>query len=187
MARFTMDDYQWLAQRTSPDDDHDRIDNAVMGLLGETGEIADLLKKYKYQSLPGTPPPYAKITEELGDVLWYAAELATGLEKSLQEIAGGDFLKYEDAAASPAKRKRQIDRVILGLCDNAHNICFFAKKDDFERVEGYMRKLLVSAACLAHICGSCLRETAEGNIEKLRRRYPAGFDAKISMGRYKQK
>lgn len=128
MARLTMADYQRLAQRTSPNDGHDRLDNGVLGLIGESGEIADLLKKWKYQSTPGTPLPREKFLEELGDVLWYIAELATGMEKPLQEIAQGDFMKYEDAAMNPAKRKREWDRVILGLCDNAHNICYYAKK-----------------------------------------------------------
>lgn len=182
--RLTIYEYQQLAQRTSPRDGHDRIDNAVLGLLGETGEIVDLLKKYKYQSMPDTQFPFQKTLEELGDVLWYVAELASGLEKPLQEIARGDFAEYEDKAASPAKRKRQLDRVILGMCDNVHSICYYSKKKEFAYVESYMRKLLISAACLAYLCGSCLREVAEGNIEKLKKRYPKGFDAKISMGRY---
>ena len=54
--RITMLEYQAQAQRTSLDD-HDRVDNGLLGLLGETGEIADLYKKQMYQSLPGTPPP----------------------------------------------------------------------------------------------------------------------------------
>ena len=182
--RFTMNEYQRLAQRTSLDDDHDKMDNGVLGLIGESGEIVDLLKKHKYQSTPGTEFPYKKALEELGDVLWYIAELASGLEKPLQEIARGDFAEYEDKAVSPAKRKRQLDRVILGICDNVHSICYYSKRDEFVYVESFMRKLLISAACLAYLCGSCLREVAEGNIEKLKKRYPKGFDAKISMGRY---
>ena len=61
--------YQSLAQRTSPNDGHDKLDNGIMGLIGETGEIADLYKKWKYQSTPGTELPAKRLLEELGDVL----------------------------------------------------------------------------------------------------------------------
>ena len=45
--RMGMNMYQEMAQRTSPDDGHDRIDNGVLGLIGETGEIVDLYKKIR--------------------------------------------------------------------------------------------------------------------------------------------
>ena len=40
---ITANGYQQLAQRTSPDG-HDRILNGVLGLAGEAGECADLVK-----------------------------------------------------------------------------------------------------------------------------------------------
>lgn len=46
----------------------DKVDNSVLGLCGEAGEIADYFKKVKYQ---GHPFNKEKILEESGDVLFY--------------------------------------------------------------------------------------------------------------------
>lgn len=75
---MTMNEYQQLAQRTC-NITHTRsskIENGCMGLNGEAGECIDLLKKYLYQ---GHELDREKMIEELGDVLWYCAELAEGL------------------------------------------------------------------------------------------------------------
>ena len=112
------------------------------------------------------------------------AELAQGMDKPLAEIARGTFMEYDDKAASPAKRKRELRRVVLGLSGRANSIQDYMDKNQFEYVESNMRKLMAGAAALAYLCGGSLQEVAAANIAKLKRRYPAGFDAKISMGRY---
>ncbi len=83
---MTMNEYQLLAQRTCniTDTMMDKIENGCMGLNGEAGECIDLLKKYKFQ---GHELLVDKMIEELGDVLWYCAELATGLGVTLNEVA----------------------------------------------------------------------------------------------------
>jgi NTP pyrophosphatase (non-canonical NTP hydrolase) len=74
MMDFTT--YQHLAARTaSPDADMEkRRLIAALGLTGEAGEVAELIKK---EIGHGHPPEAAKVAKELGDVLWYAALLAT--------------------------------------------------------------------------------------------------------------
>lgn len=82
---MNMNDYQRLAQRTAnTNTPSEKIENGILGLCGETGEIADILKKYLYQ---GHELDRAHMIEELGDVLWYCAELAAGLEVDLAEVA----------------------------------------------------------------------------------------------------
>lgn len=83
---MTMNYYQRLAQRTC-NITHTfsaKIENGCMGLNGEAGECIDLLKKYLYQ---GHELDKDKMIEELGDVLWYCAELATGLGVTLEKVA----------------------------------------------------------------------------------------------------
>lgn len=79
-------EYQLLAQRTSrhdlPAESH--ITNGVLGLAGEAGECADLLKKHYYQD---NRPFREQLIDELGDVMWYVAETASGLGVSLDDIA----------------------------------------------------------------------------------------------------
>ena len=81
-----MNEYQTLAQRTCniTDTMMDKIENGCMGLNGEAGECIDLLKKARFQ---GHELDREKMIEELGDVLWYCAELACGLGVTLEEVA----------------------------------------------------------------------------------------------------
>lgn len=80
---MNFEDYQKLAQRTSPIG-HDRILNGVMGLAGESGECVDIVKKHMFQ---GHELDKDKMLEELSDVMWYCAELASGLGVSLESVA----------------------------------------------------------------------------------------------------
>lgn len=82
---LTMNEYQQLAQRTSNTNTYaSKIENGLLGLFGEGGECADLYKKYMYQEHEFDKERMAK---ELGDVLWYVAEIATGLKMTLEDIA----------------------------------------------------------------------------------------------------
>lgn len=51
----------------------ERLEVAGYGLIGETGEIADLLKKVRGHGHPFDP---VKLAKECGDVAWYIADLA---------------------------------------------------------------------------------------------------------------
>ena len=62
----------------------DMVTNGVLGLAGEAGECCDIVKKYKYQ---GHELDKEHLKDELGDVLWYIAETASGLGITLEEIA----------------------------------------------------------------------------------------------------
>ncbi len=62
----------------------DMITNGVLGLAGEAGECCDIVKKYKYQ---GHDLDKEHLKDELGDVLWYIAETASGLGITLEEVA----------------------------------------------------------------------------------------------------
>ncbi len=68
----------------SEDGKKDMITNGVLGLAGEAGECCDIVKKYKYQ---GHELDKEHLKDELGDVLWYVAETASGLGITLEEVA----------------------------------------------------------------------------------------------------
>ena len=82
---MNMNEYQALAQRTSNTSTmSDKLENALLGLSGEVGELCDHYKKYMYQ---GHDIDYDHMAEEAGDVLWYMAELADALGTTLEDIA----------------------------------------------------------------------------------------------------
>lgn len=89
---MTINDYQSLAQRTSNKSlsDYDKIRNGCYGLCGESGECIDLLKKHEFQ---GHELNEEKLIDELGDVLWYIAQTASGLGIGMDDIAQRNIAK----------------------------------------------------------------------------------------------
>lgn len=89
---MTLNEYQQKAQRTSRKDisPDDHLFNAMLGLAGETGECCDLLKKCFYQDGRYIVD---SMLDELGDVLWYVAEAASAMNKSLDEVAEHNIQK----------------------------------------------------------------------------------------------
>lgn len=60
----------------------------VLGLLGETGEIAEKIKKvFRDKNGEINEETKLELKKELGDVLWYLAQVSTELDLSLEEIA----------------------------------------------------------------------------------------------------
>jgi|SRR3954451_15768596 NTP pyrophosphatase (non-canonical NTP hydrolase) len=71
----------------------------ALGLTGEAGEVANKIKKILRDSGGVlTPEKAAQIAEELGDVLWYAAQLATELGADLGQVAALNAAKLEGRA-----------------------------------------------------------------------------------------
>lgn len=64
----------------------DGFEYTLFGLCGETGELAN-----KYKKVLRNQDTYlnnaGKLADELGDVLWYVARLATELGYTLEEVA----------------------------------------------------------------------------------------------------
>lgn len=81
-----LDQYQeWVGQlcRTP-------VECSIMGLAGEAGEVVDLLKKHLYH---GKPLDREKLKLELGDTLWYLADVARQHGILLSEVRDGNVAK----------------------------------------------------------------------------------------------
>ena len=106
---LTLNEYQHLAQRTSnpalSHDDH--LMNGLFGLAGETGECCDLAKKGFYQD--GRDIREA-LQEELGDVLWYVAEVASAMGWTLEEIARHNVEKLKRRYPQGFEAERSLHR-----------------------------------------------------------------------------
>lgn len=102
-------EYQNLAQRTSNQEllPRDHVINGALGLCGEAGEVADLIKKAFMQ---GHIIDRAKVTEEVGDVLWYCAELAAWMGMDLDEIAERNVQKLMKRYPEGFSADRSINR-----------------------------------------------------------------------------
>lgn len=68
------------------------ISNMCMGIAGEAGEVTDYLKKVLYH---GHDFDSEKLTEELGDLLWYVTALASHFQIPLSYIALKNIAKLK--------------------------------------------------------------------------------------------
>ena len=83
---MTANEYQLAALRTASGmnyDHHGMLLNGILGLCGESGEVADIVKKATFQ---GHSLDKAHIAEELGDVAWYLAVTAHAIGYDLDTI-----------------------------------------------------------------------------------------------------
>lgn len=90
------DDYQHKALGTDQCPSGD--DAIIIPLLGLAGEAGTLLTEYKKRLRDGVSHVdyEALVADELGDVLWYVANLATKFDLSLTDIAEANLLKIND-------------------------------------------------------------------------------------------
>lgn len=88
---MTGNEYQKQALRTANSIlATDLINNGALGLCGEAGEVADLVKKHLFQ---GHTLDRDKLIDELSDVCWYIAILAYGLDVPLDDILEHNIAK----------------------------------------------------------------------------------------------
>ena len=98
--------YQCLARQTdqvpragdpaTPDSSDPEIGKALLvPLLGLAGEVGELLSEYKKHLRDGAAHRLfrERVAEELGDLLWYVANVATKFDISLDEIAAANLDK----------------------------------------------------------------------------------------------
>ena len=86
---MTLDNYQTESRKTAiyPDIDSNII-YPVLGLCGESGELAEKIKKaIRDDGGKITDTRRTDIIKELGDVMWYMAAIASELKISLDTVA----------------------------------------------------------------------------------------------------
>lgn len=99
---MTFEEYEKQAHVTADypaETRREALNYLVAGITGEAGEIANKFKKVLRgdKDLQDMIPA---LREELGDVLWYASEMARHLDSSLAEIAAGNTLKLHTRKAN---------------------------------------------------------------------------------------
>jgi NTP pyrophosphatase (non-canonical NTP hydrolase) len=97
---MTLDDYQHGARLTAVYPDAYRLIYPALGLAGESGEAVEKVKKAvrKGGSNYMTSLDIAGLVKELGDVMWYVANIASDLNMSLEAIAQINLNKLADRA-----------------------------------------------------------------------------------------
>ena len=97
---MTLDDYQAEARQTALYPPRYRVTYPALGLASEAGEVASKVKKVlRDRGGDFSAEQIAAIKDELGDVLWYVAVLASDLDLSLDDIAANNVEKLRSRMA----------------------------------------------------------------------------------------
>jgi NTP pyrophosphatase (non-canonical NTP hydrolase) len=160
-------EYRSLAQRTANPSSPNRLAVAALGLVGETAELI-------------AEEDTSSITLELGDVMWYVAELST--------IMGGEIPSSDSFAViykNLSSYRLCIELVVQtgGLADYVKKVVGHGHGMDPSRILSYLDAIVQILRWLANRQQFSFEGALEQNIDKLRRRYPDGFQTEKSISR----
>jgi NTP pyrophosphatase (non-canonical NTP hydrolase) len=147
------------------------------GILGEVGEVADLLKKVYFQNHELN---VEKLTSELGDCFWYCAT---------SEEFKFDFI--DTTVMSAEEMKDSIQTVRLKLDDPPSDEFNFLYRKMYRNIQFCRETINASNVSerFGFLTSLCLHngidpfDAMRANVEKLRKRYGEKFDPEKSINR----
>src|SRR5262245_30388485 len=106
-----LNEYQQLAAETDQFEDEleppgDLTLSRVIPILGLVGEVGSVVVEFKklLQAGPVHSRYRQQLAEELGDMLWYLANIATKADLTLEDIARTNLNKVSDRYNRPKRR-----------------------------------------------------------------------------------
>lgn len=106
---MNLNEYQGWAGRTANKNLNaaDTMAQDALGIAGEAGECADLVKKHLFHK---HPLDKGKLVKELGDLLWYVAALAGDIGVTLDEVAEQNIKKLKARYPDGFDEQRSLHR-----------------------------------------------------------------------------
>lgn len=173
---MTMTEYVELAQRTaSTKTKADKIGHGCLGLIGEAGEIIDIIKKRKYMGMT-EEMAREKLIDEISDCCWYIAEWCTGTGNNMQVIFDESVGLFDEFS---------VEKLAVALAGDAYEL--WGLSQDGIMYHYQYDAICAVAKCIKALCykiGVELETVLKHNIDKLKARYPDGFSAERSNRRY---
>lgn len=220
---ITFKEYQALAVRTSGARDHvfaptpfaampvpqgpvvARLTTAALGLVGEVGEFADLLKKVVGH---GHPPDPDKFRKEGGDVFWYVAEASAAFGITLPDKDADETqdewvgeLSPDPLAPGESPHSAAVAHVLAAAVFAAKFGVYYdavttgaappdtgwadddPQESGWEQVSFLLSNVAGRLAVALDLIGQPLGQVLEANVAKLKERYPDGFSEDRSLNR----
>jgi NTP pyrophosphatase (non-canonical NTP hydrolase) len=102
-------EYQTEILRTyaGSDNPYEKLLLGALGLAGETGEVVDHIKKVQFA---GHALDIEHLTEELGDVLWYAGLICSAVGCTLDDVMQMNVTKLRKRYPNGFDPERSINR-----------------------------------------------------------------------------
>ena len=91
---MTIEEYQEYAKKNWMPGCDDTV--FALGLGGETGEVLEVIKKARRKQVPIN---LGHLAEELGDVLWYVANLCNTYDLSMEKVIENNVNKLDQRYA----------------------------------------------------------------------------------------
>lgn len=157
---MTIEKYRDLALRTKKE--NMEVDDIELGLIGEFGELVDIIKKIKYHN-HSVSDMKDKLQEEIGDFLWY-------------------FVVYCDVCGYKYNViDRQEDSVMFNIKYIFHNLdkLLLSPFSEIWDINGVYSSII---QIIDHYSLS-LNNILEENIQKLQKRYPDKYSDYNSINR----
>lgn len=129
-------------------------EEAIFGLIKETGEVAGVFKRAA-RGDNGGQLDREKLAKELGDLLWYTVRHTMACEDRPGSLVEPFFVQYEDSHSKPVWRHQ------VASCLQSFGTARCAQR-------------IYWLFGIARFAGTSLREIATKNLEKLRARRIAG-------------
>ena len=184
------DEYVHLTERTANRGPQDstarRLVMCALGLVGETGEVADACKKTLFHDHAFDRDHFL---QELGDLLWYVAIAASTVGADLSV----SWQEGEPTESAPFEDSSLLDHAITlsSLVSVAAEMLYaMGRRSEHDSSENFemivaanLAPVLRSICLMANNLGTNIKDVAERNINKLRKRYPNGFDSEHSIHR----
>lgn len=105
-----VNEYQLKALRTANTEDKEKLLlNGVLGLAGETGEVADIIKKWKFQ---GHELDKEKLVDEISDCCWYLAITAHAIGVTLEDVMRQNINKLLNRYPNGFEADKSINRTM---------------------------------------------------------------------------
>ena len=102
-------EYQEQSKRTLNRDldKKDQLTNMIIGIMGESGEVADIIKKSLYQ---GHKLDRENISEEIGDMMFYIVNLCNLLDLDLETLIANNYYKLLERYPNGFEVSRSVNR-----------------------------------------------------------------------------
>lgn len=191
---MTFNEYQKEALRTANPECRD-LTNAALGLCGESAEFVNLLASTERSYMIKQ-----HLAKELGDVAWYVAVASHVLGYDLDEVTG---FMWSKQISDPDERQKQVINHLHFMCDSVDSkvlsrrlmvLCggfadqikkhrFQGHELDKTNAENILSAISEVLAALFWSVGYSFEEGLQMNVDKLRKRYPEGFDVEKSLHR----
>ncbi len=175
-----INEYQELSKRTmNPDGD---VHNYIFGLIGESGEVVDKIKKLVFHKHPLDDKMTLDLKEEIGDNFWYVSSIATIFKLNMSELFNG--IIEDDYKCNIKHECFMLNIVVSRITKQFLHKEFYNDGLVLINLIDNLTRFVYTLRLICNYYNFDVYEILEQNVEKLKRRYKGdGFTPNESINR----